>query len=199
MTNPSKGQSKGVALITDSLFIFPEHEKQLMGAGYEIERLDTPVATEEQLVLAVKGKVGYILGGIEKITDKVIDAADQLKAIIFTGADWINFIPGHKRATERGIAIANTPGANAYAVAEYTIMLILAMTRNIFELGKTGSVKFQTTRSLKQLSVGIIGMGNIGSRVARILKALGFLFGLVQILIPHTIRLRQTKLRVIWR
>lgn len=164
---------KGKILITDSLFIFSEHEKQLADAGYEIERLDTPTATEEQLIEHLPGKVGYILGGIEKVTDKAIDAADQLKVIIFTGADWINFIPGHARATERGIAIANTPGANAYAVAEYTITLILAMTRNIFELGRTGQTKFQTTSSLNQLTVGIIGMGTIGSRVARILKALG--------------------------
>lgn len=164
---------KGKILITDSLFIFPEHEKQLTDAGYEVERLDTPTATEEQLIEHVPGKVGYILGGIEKITDKVIGAADSLKAIAFTGADWRNFIPGHERATERGIAIANTPGANAYAVSEYTITLMLAMTRNIFELGRTGQTKFQTTNSLNQLTVGIIGMGTIGSRVARILKTLG--------------------------
>jgi glyoxylate reductase len=164
---------KGKILITDSLFIFPEHEQQLADAGYEIERLDIPAATEEQLTQHLSGKVGYVLGGIEKVTDKVIEAAGDLKVIVFTGADWINFIPGHEKATERGIAIANTPGANAYAVAEYTITLILAMTRNIFELGRTGQTKFQTTDSLNQLTVGIIGMGTIGSRVARILKALG--------------------------
>jgi len=164
---------KGKILVTDSLFIFSEHEKQLTVAGYEVERLNTPTATEEQLIEHVPGKVGYILGGIEKITSSVIDAADELKAIIFTGADWVNFIPGHARATERDIAIANTPGANAYAVAEYTITLILAMTRNIFELGRTGSTKFQTTSSLNEATVGIIGMGTIGSRVACILKTLG--------------------------
>jgi len=164
---------KGTILITDSLFIFPEHEKQLTDAGYEIERLNTATATEEQLIKHISGKVGYILGGIEKITDKVIDAADQLKVVAFTGADWINFIPGHASATARGIAIVNTPGANAYAVSEYTITLMLAMTRNIFELGRTGTKKFETTPSLNQLTIGIIGMGTIGSRVARILHTLG--------------------------
>src|SRR3989344_1800440 len=141
-------------LITDCLFIFPEHEKQLRDAGYEIERLNTPTASQEQLIERITGKVGYILGGVEKITDRVIDAADELKAIAFTGADWINFIPGHARATERGIAIANTPGANASAVSEYTITLLLAMIRDIFELGRTGKKKFETTRSLNQLTIG---------------------------------------------
>ena len=164
---------KGKILVTDSLFIFPEHERQLIGAGYEVERLDTPTATEEELIQHVSGKVGYVLGGVEKITEAVINAADGLKAIVFTGADWVNFIPGHNRATEKGIAIANTPGANAFAVSEYTIALILAMTRNIFELGRTGTTKFQTTHSLNELTVGIIGMGTIGTRVARSLRALG--------------------------
>jgi len=164
---------KGKILITDSLFIFSEHERQLFDAGYAFERLDTPTATEEQLVENLKGKVGYILGGVEKVTDAVIESADELKAIIFTGADWRNFIPGHELATKKGIVIANTPGANAYAVAEYAITLILAMTRNIFELGRTGDKKFETTRSLNQLTVGIIGMGNIGSLMARHLHALG--------------------------
>jgi len=164
---------KPTILITDSLFIYPEHEQQIKDAGYEIERLDKPAATEEELVSAIKGKVGYILGGIEKVTDKVIEASDQLKAIIFTGADWLNFIPSHELVTKKGIAIANTPGANAYAVSEYTLTMILAMTRNVFELGRTGTKKFETTKSLNQLTVGIVGMGNIGSRMARLLKALG--------------------------
>ena len=55
---------KGTILVTDNLFIFPEHEAKLREAGYEIERLDKPEATEEELIEAVKGKVGYILGGI---------------------------------------------------------------------------------------------------------------------------------------
>lgn len=164
---------KGKILITDSLFIFPEHEKMLTDADYEMERLDTPTATEEELVAHIPGKVGYMLGGIEKVSDAVIDAADELKAIVFTGADWRNYIPGHARATERGIAIGNAPGANAFAVAEFTTAIILAMTRNLFELGRTGTQKFGTTSSLNQLTVGIVGMGAIGSRMAHILHSLG--------------------------
>lgn len=164
--------AKKTILITDSLFIFPEHETMLKNAGYEIERLDKPNATEEELIQAIKGKVGYILGGVEKVTDKVIEAADELKVIAFTGSDWVNFIPGHELATKKGIAIANTPGANTYAVSEYTISMILAMTRNIFELGRTGKTSFQVRPSLKELTVGIIGMGHIGSKVAGMLKFL---------------------------
>ncbi len=160
-------------LITDSLFIFSEHEQILRQGGYQIERLDKPEATEEELIKAVSGKVGYILGGVEKVTDKVIEAADSLKAVVFTGSDWRAFITGHESATMKEIAIANTPGANSYAVAEYAITLMLAMMRNIFELGRTGTKKFQTTHSLNELTVGVIGMGKVGTIVATNLKNLG--------------------------
>ncbi len=50
---------------------------------------------------------------------------------------------------------------------------MLAMMRNIFELGRTGTKNFQTTRSLNELTIGLIGMGKIGSNVALNLKALG--------------------------
>jgi len=62
-------------LITDTLFILPEHEQMIRDAGYEIERLATPTASEEELIRHIKGKVGYVLGGIEKVTDKVVEAA----------------------------------------------------------------------------------------------------------------------------
>lgn len=146
---------KGKILVTDSLFIFKEHEEALRNAGYEIERLDKPEATEEELVAAVKGKVGYILGGIEKITDRVIEAADQLKVITFTGSDWQYFIPGHDLATKKGIGIANAPGANSGAVAEYTLAFMLAMTREIFDLGRSAKKSLECFGGLEYLELFI--------------------------------------------
>lgn len=160
-------------LITDTFFIFSEHENVLRDAGYEVERLNKPEATEEEMIKAIHGKVGYILGGLEKVTDKVVENANGLKAIVFTGSDWKSFIPAYENATKKGILIANTPDANSYAVSEYALTLMLAMIRNIFELGKTGNKKFQTTHSLNELTVGIIGMGKVGSRLSLNLKALG--------------------------
>lgn len=160
-------------LITDSLFIYPEHEEKLRNAGFEITRLDKPQATEAELIQAVAGKHGYLLGGIEQITDAVIDAADKLEAICFTGSDWRWFIPGYELATNKGIAITNCPGANAGAVAEYTLSLMLAMTRQIFDMGRTGDKTFRTTKTLQGSTVGIVGMGHIGERVVHILKTFG--------------------------
>jgi phosphoglycerate dehydrogenase-like enzyme len=159
-------------LVTDTLFIFPEHERQLQDAGFEVVRMKGTM-NEEELAEAIKGKTGYILGGVETVTDRVIEAADALKVIAFTGADWAHFIPGHKLATQKGIVITNTPGTTMYPVAEFTITLLLAMLRHIFELGGPGSETFMTTRSLEDVSVGIIGLGRIGERMARLLVGLG--------------------------
>lgn len=160
-------------LVTDTLFIFDEHVEKLEEAGYEVVRLAKPDASEEELCEAIKGKVGYILGGIEKVTAKVIESADELKAIVFTGTGYKGFIPGWEYASKKVIAIANAPYANAHAVAEWLVASALAMTRNLFELGRTGNIKFQTTASLSELNVGIVGLGHVGQEAAKMFAGLG--------------------------
>jgi len=161
-------------LVTDSLFIGPQEEQMLMSAGYEIDRLDLPAATEEQLIEAIRGKVGYILGGVETVTDAVIDAADQLRAISFTGSGYTEFIPAWRRATERGIAISAARGANARAVAEFTVAAAVAQVRQLPNLMTPGGSSFAISREFEELTVGIVGYGEIGRSAAEKYKALGF-------------------------
>lgn len=158
-------------LITDSLFILPEHENRLREAGFEIERLDKPQATEEELAKAIKGKDGYILGGIETLTDRVIDEADSLRAIVFTGIGYKDFIPNHEYVTNKGVAIANTPDAPTHAVAEWAVTMALAMNRNIFDLGRAGDKKFMTSKGIENQHIGIIGLGRIGKEIAKMLQS----------------------------
>ncbi len=161
-------------LITDTLFIFDEHIAQMKAAGFEPVRLDKVKATEVELVDAIKDCEGYILGGIEEVTDPVIRAGGALKAICFTGADYKAFVPAHVLATERGIAITNCPGANSGAVAEFTLALIMMMVRRIPSLTVKGGKDFIITNEFCDLTVGIVGYGFIGKRLALLLKALGF-------------------------
>lgn len=157
-------------LVTDSLFIFPEHEQQLRDAGYEVVRLDKPDASETELCEAVKGKVGYILGGIEKVTDKVIAAADELKAIVFTGISYRYFIPGWQAATQKGIAIANVPDGPTQPVAEWAVTAALAMNRGLFDLASPDGKTFLTTNGLQDQTIGIIALGRIGGRIAEMIQ-----------------------------
>ncbi|HSX30586.1 MAG TPA: NAD(P)-dependent oxidoreductase [Candidatus Saccharimonadales bacterium] len=170
----SRQTAKGTILVTDTLFIFPEHEAALRAAGFKVERLTKAHPSEAELIAALKGKAGYIIGGEEAVTTTVANSLDPaMKAIAFTGADWAHFIPGHTAITQRGIAITNTPGTTTFAVAEFTLTLILIMQRHIFELGGLGHAKFMTVPSLADVRVGIVGIGRIGERVTRLLLGLG--------------------------
>lgn len=85
-------------------------------------------------------------------------------------------------AHDHGVVVVNTPGRNASAVAEFTLGAILAETRNI-RTGHEGlrDANWQgdlyrydkTGRELSELTVGVIGYGNIGTRVVRLLRAFG--------------------------
>lgn len=160
-------------LITDSLFIHDEHVRKLEEAGYEIERLDNPHASEQELCNAIKGKVGYILGGIEHVTPVVIEAADNLKAIAFTGTDWKEHITGWDEAFKKNIAISNTPFSNSQAVSEWALSGALSMVRRLYQLGCTGDDTFITTPGFNELHVGIVGLGHVGARLADMFRGIG--------------------------
>src|SRR5215467_10141518 len=79
-------------------------------------------------------------------------------------------------ATKAGIAVMNTPGANAVAVAEHTIALMLALARHLCRAdattraGKWEKKSLQGTE-LRGKTLGIVGLGRIGIEVARRAKA----------------------------
>ncbi len=118
----------------------------------------------------------------EKITPEIIDALPQLKLIVRAGAGY-NTID-IKYARKRGVDVMNTPGANANAVAEEVVAMILAAYRHMISgdistrAGNWEKSKF-LGRELTGKTVGILGLGNIGQLLVRRLsgfevKILGF-------------------------
>lgn len=116
----------------------------------------------------------------EKITPDIIDALPELKVIIRAGAG-VNTIDT-KYARKKSIDVMNTPGANANAVAEEVIAMMLADARHVVEAdasarsGKWEKKRFMG-RELAGKTVGIVGLGNIGRLVAKRLS--GFDVGLL--------------------
>ena len=161
-------------LVTDLTFIFEEHIQQIEKSGYEVVRLVSPKASEDQLIEALKGKVGYILGGIETVTEKVIRSTSGLKVISFTGSGYAGFIPGHKAAREMGIAISVAKGANADAVAEFSITLCLFATRQLSQLTHPIGPEALTAKGATESTLGIIGYGGIGRKVVALATKLGY-------------------------
>lgn len=114
------------------------------------------------------------------ITADSLDHAPRLKAIAVSRGGPVNIEMAAARA--RGISVVNTPGRNASAVAEFTVGSLLAETRNLIRghmavaSGRFGREFYHyanTGPELCELTVGIVGYGDIGTRVARLLQPFG--------------------------
>jgi len=107
---------------------------------------------------------------------KLLAHANKLRVIgrAGVGVDNIDL----EAATHKGIAVMNTPGANAVAVAEQTIAMMLAMARHLcradalMHAGKWEKKSLQGTE-LRGKTLGVVGLGRIGMEVARRARAFG--------------------------
>ena len=107
-------------------------------------------------------------------SDKVLAACLDLKliAIWVVGTDNIDLTA----AARRGVTVCNTPGANAYAVAEHAISLMLAVARKIPQIDREMRGGAWPREMLTQLcgkTLAVFGTGNIGARVAQLGRGLG--------------------------
>lgn len=111
------------------------------------------------------------MGGAEIATSKVIESSKNLKYISFMGTGYEKHLDVGA-ARSKGIVVTYTPGANAYTVAEYTVALILDAVKKVTysnNLLKSGKWELTEVWNLQRKTLGIIGMGNIGGEVARIM------------------------------
>jgi D-3-phosphoglycerate dehydrogenase len=128
--------------------------------------------TEEELVPLLENCDGYI-AGLDFVTAKAVESCKKLKVISRYGAgvDRVDI----DAASGRGIAVCNTPGVNADAVADLAFGLILSVARRIpalDRLTKEGKWTRSTGVELSGKTIGILGLGAIGKAVAR--RARGF-------------------------
>lgn len=159
----------GEILVTDTLFIQRKHEYLLEHAGFRIVRLSQVEATEAELGEAIKGKRGYILGGIEKVTIPVLAAADKLEVIVFTGVDYPPYIPAFKEAKQRGITIESVPSGPTHAVAEWAVSAALLMNRHLLDYASSPALGLRPVPGLENQQIGIIGYGRVGQYLAKML------------------------------
>lgn len=144
--------------------------QELKSQGFLIKPAGMDLS-ENGLIKALKDCDAFIPGGDEITTKKVIESSPNLKIIAFLGAGYEKYIDV-KTATKRGIAVTNTPGANAYTVAEHTVALILDAVKQITYLNqvtKKGKWTKRQAWNLQGKTLGILGMGAVGKQVARIL------------------------------
>ena len=141
------------------------------------EHFDVDVKTNmppEELLACIGEYDGLVTRSQTQVTEEVIAAAHNLKVIgrAGVGVDNIN-IPA---ATARGIVVCNAPEGNTIAAVEHTIGMMLAVTRHIpqahqsIQEGKWDRKSF-TGIQLQGRTLGVIGVGRVGSRVAKRMQA----------------------------
>lgn len=130
----------------------------------------------EELVERIRGYDGLIIRSSVQVTEAVLNAAGKLKVVGRAGVGVDNIdIPA---ASMRGIIVMNTPGANTIATAEHTLAVLLALCRHVpqaysrLKQGEWNRKDFVGIQ-LYRKTIGIIGMGRIGTRVAIRCQAFG--------------------------
>ena len=143
--------------------------------GIEIleENVDVVVDTEitpEDLLKTIHEYDGIIVRSRTKVTKEVIQAADNLKIIARAGVGIDNV--DLNAATDKGIMVVNSPESTSITVAEHTMGLMLTLARKLaiadksVKEGKWEKKKFLGIE-LKNKTLGVIGMGRIGSQVVK--------------------------------
>lgn len=131
-------------------------------------------------VAAFIGDARVFVTHLAPVTEAVLQRCPTLEIIAVSRGGPVNI--DCAAVQRRGIRLINTPGRNADAVAEFTIGAILAETRLIragHEALRAGTWRGdlyradRTGRELREMTVGVIGYGHIGSRVVRLLRVFG--------------------------
>jgi len=124
--------------------------------------------TEDELIAALKGCDGCI-AGLDPFSRRVIESVDKLKVIsrYGTGVDNVDVAA----AGEKGIAVCRTPGVNSQAVAELAVAFMICLARQVPMLDRKtreGHWVRSVGIELHKKTLGILGLGAVGKKTARI-------------------------------
>jgi D-3-phosphoglycerate dehydrogenase len=143
--------------------------KALQRPGWQVDIVSERF-TEAELIERIGAYDALIVRSATKVTAPVIEAGQRLKVIgrAGVGVDNIDL----NAATEHGIIVVNAPDGNTIAAAEHALALMLALARNVPQADtslKQGrwDRKHLVGVELRQKTLGILGLGRIGSAVAR--------------------------------
>src|ERR1700693_3719209 len=136
----------------------------------------TPDQMDGGLAAQLQSADALIVRSAVQVNAELLANARKLRVIgrAGVGVDNIDLEP----ATRQGIAVMNTPGANAVAVAEHTLAMMLALARHLcranelMHAGKWEKKSLQGTE-LRGKTLGIVGLGRVGMEVARRARAFG--------------------------
>jgi D-3-phosphoglycerate dehydrogenase / 2-oxoglutarate reductase len=159
-------------LISDKV---SEKTLEILQAEKSFEVVNLPATPGVKLSEAISNADALVIRSATKVTAELLESAKRLRAIgrAGVGVDNVDL----EAATRRGIVVMNTPGGNATAVAEHTFALLLALARRVpqadsslkqgrWEKKKLGGIE------LRGKTLGLVGLGKVGTEVARLARAL---------------------------
>ncbi|BAC07877.1 phosphoglycerate dehydrogenase [Thermosynechococcus vestitus] len=143
----------------------------------QVAQVDVKIGlSEEELIKIIPEYDALMIRSGTKVTKDVIEAANQLKIIGRAGVGVDNVdVPA---ATRKGIIVVNSPEGNTIAAAEHTLAMMLSLARHIpdanaaVKAGQWDRKRFTGVEIYKK-TLGIIGLGKIGSHVATVARAMG--------------------------
>ena len=144
----------------------------------KITALGPGIATPDNLTASVRDAEGVIAGGATRYDASFMNSAPNLKVIARTGIGIDNV--DVSAATQRGVAVCNTPDGPTISTAEHAITLMMNVAKQVKRYDR--ALRESENRDLVSVyqgielngrHLGLLGLGRIGSRVAKIASAIG--------------------------
>jgi len=171
-----------IAIFNPKSDFSPKQQKQIASLGkivYPKTNQELPI---KKLLEIAKGAeiIGAnpdVFGGFEKVKEKltkVMESLPKLKGVCLstTSFGWIDL----DYCKKRSITVSNVPGYSRESVAEHALALLLCLAKKIIVSDRKtqkGKYKLEMGFELKGKTLGIIGLGNIGSRMAELGQGIG--------------------------
>jgi len=152
-------------------------EEMLTAAGFEVRRIgpeERPLDAANMEAIVTRENPDVIISGAEPVTSGVLAASKTLRMVMKHGVGVDNI--DLDAATSLGIAVANAPGTNTEAVADWVIGAMLSLLRGICAASnstRAGKWERFVGRELGAMTAGVIGTGRIGAEVTKRLSGFG--------------------------
>lgn len=162
-----------IAVCSRTAMATPAALERLEAQGYRVAIAPSGATPGREELQALLREAAALLIGTQKIDAELLAGAPFLRAIAKTGAGTDNIDVAAAR--QRRIAVFSFPGMNGEAVADYTLAMLLALTRHLIQAHQSvveGKWVRFTGTALAGKTLGIVGLGAIGKAVAR--RAAGF-------------------------
>lgn len=171
--------SRPCVVVTDFVHEPLQVEREVLGAEADVVALDA--VSEDELFGRIEQAAAIMLYHSLGISRRTIERLENCRLIVRCGVGYDNV--DRAAARERGIPVANVPDYGSEEVADSAIGMLLALTRGIHlynqrllrSRGPWGYEQAQPLHRLRGRSLGIVGLGRIGTATALRAKALGLI------------------------